>query len=97
MHCAALASSTQAGFFSYLWWSYKPYPVEETFEQWVTNRFGKRLYETSSRRTRRRCGVFHALKSVLSWAAQRIQGLSLAKAILSATSDAPRARPRSSR
>ncbi len=29
---------------SYLWWHYRPYPVEENFEQWVTNRFGKRLY-----------------------------------------------------
>ena len=26
-------------------WHYRPYPVEENFEQWVTNRFGKRLYE----------------------------------------------------
>ena len=30
--------------FSYLKWHYQPYPVEDTFEQWVTNRFGKRLY-----------------------------------------------------
>ena len=29
---------------SYLKWHYRPYPVEENFEQWVTNRFGKRLY-----------------------------------------------------
>ncbi len=31
---------------SCLRWKAFPYPVEETFEQWVTNRFGKRLYET---------------------------------------------------
>ena len=30
---------------SYVKWNYKPYPVEDNFEQWVTNRFGKRLYE----------------------------------------------------
>jgi protoporphyrinogen oxidase len=30
---------------SYLKWHYQPYPIEENFEQWVTNRFGKRLYE----------------------------------------------------
>ncbi len=29
---------------SYLKWHYRPYPVEENFEQWVTNRFGRRLY-----------------------------------------------------
>ena len=29
---------------SYLKWHYRPYPVEENLEQWVTNRFGRRLY-----------------------------------------------------
>ncbi len=32
--------------FSYLRWHLFPYKEEETFEQWVTNRFGKRLFET---------------------------------------------------
>ena len=31
---------------SYLRWHLFPYKEEETFEQWVTNRFGKRLFET---------------------------------------------------
>ena len=29
---------------SYIKWHYRPYPIEENFEQWVTNRFGRRLY-----------------------------------------------------
>jgi len=31
---------------SYLASQLKPHPVEETFEQWVSNRFGTRLYQT---------------------------------------------------
>jgi protoporphyrinogen oxidase len=30
---------------SYLEWHFRPYPTEENFEPWVTNRFGKRLCE----------------------------------------------------
>ena len=33
-------------FLSYLRWRLFPHPVENTFEQWVTNRFGKRLFQT---------------------------------------------------
>ena len=29
---------------SYIWSHFRPYPVEDTFEQWVSNRFGRRLY-----------------------------------------------------
>src|SRR5262245_13177794 len=29
---------------SYVRWRVRPYPQEETFEQWVTNRFGRRLF-----------------------------------------------------
>lgn len=32
--------------FSYLQVKIKPHPVEENFEQWVSNRFGKKLYAT---------------------------------------------------
>jgi protoporphyrinogen oxidase len=31
---------------SYVSWKLVPHRQEETFEQWVTNRFGKRLFET---------------------------------------------------
>jgi protoporphyrinogen oxidase len=29
---------------SYVWTKLRPHPVEETFEQWISNRFGDRLY-----------------------------------------------------
>ena len=51
---------------SYLKWHYRPYPVEENFEQWVTNRFGRRLYRASSRPTPRRCGACRAPRSAPS-------------------------------
>ena len=31
---------------SYVRWQIRPYPHEDTFEQWVTNRFGQRLFRT---------------------------------------------------
>src|SRR5690606_28967171 len=30
---------------SYARWRWRPHEVEDNFEQWVTNRFGKRLFE----------------------------------------------------
>jgi protoporphyrinogen oxidase len=71
---------------SYLKWHYKPYPVEENFEQWVTNRFGKRLYEIFFKTYTEKVWGIPCTEIRAEWAAQRIQGLSLAKAILNATS-----------
>jgi len=71
---------------SYVKWHYQPYPVEETFEQWVTNRFGKRLYEIFFKTYTEKVWGIPCSEIRAEWAAQRIQGLSLAKAILSATS-----------
>jgi protoporphyrinogen oxidase len=70
---------------SYLKWHYRPYPVEETFEQWVTNRFGRRLYEIFFKTYTEKVWGIPCTEIRAEWAAQRIQGLSLAKAILSAT------------
>ncbi len=70
---------------SYLRWRYRPYPVEDTFEQWVTNRFGKRLYETFFKTYTEKVWGIPCTEIRAEWAAQRIQGLSLAKAILSTT------------
>ena len=72
-------------FMSYLWWHYKPYPVEENFEQWVTNRFGKRLFEIFFKTYTEKVWGIPCTEIRAEWAAQRIQGLSLAKAILNAT------------
>ena len=71
---------------SYLKWHYRPYPVEENFEQWVTNRFGKRLYETFFKTYTEKVWGIPCTEIRAEWAAQRIQGLSLARAILNATS-----------
>jgi protoporphyrinogen oxidase len=71
---------------SYLKWHYRPYLVEENFEQWVTNRFGKRLYEIFFKTYTEKVWGIPCTEIRAEWAAQRIQGLSLAKAILTATS-----------
>jgi protoporphyrinogen oxidase len=71
---------------SYLKWHYRPYLVEETFEQWVTNRFGRRLYEIFFKTYTEKVWGIPCSEIRAEWAAQRIQGLSLAKAILSAAS-----------
>jgi protoporphyrinogen oxidase len=72
--------------FSYLRWQVRPHPVEETFEQWVTNRFGRRLYEIFFKTYTEKVWGVPCTEIRADWAAQRIQGLSLAKAILTATS-----------
>ena len=63
----------------------RPYPVEENFEQWVTNRFGKRLYHIFFKTYTEKVWGIPCTEIRAEWAAQRIQGLSLAKAILNAT------------
>jgi len=71
---------------SYVKWHYQPYAIEENFEQWVTNRFGKRLYEIFFKTYTEKVWGIPCSEIRAEWAAQRIQGLSLAKAILQATS-----------
>ncbi|MCA0374547.1 MAG: NAD(P)/FAD-dependent oxidoreductase [Gemmatimonadetes bacterium] len=62
-----------------------PSPVEETFEQWVSNRFGTRLYEIFFKTYTEKVWGIPCTEIRAEWAAQRIQGLSLARAILNAT------------
>jgi protoporphyrinogen oxidase len=64
----------------------RPYPVEENLEQWVSNRFGKRLYRTFFKTYTEKVWGIPCTEIRAEWAAQRIQGLSLAKAILNAAS-----------
>lgn len=71
-------------------WSYiqarlHPYPVEDTFEQWVCNRFGRRLFEVFFKTYTEKVWGIPCSEIRAEWAAQRIQGLSLARAVLSAT------------
>ncbi len=69
---------------SYFWSHLRPYPVEENFEQWVSNRFGKRLYRIFFKTYTEKVWGIPCTEIRAEWAAQRIQGLSLAKAILNA-------------
>ncbi len=71
--------------FSYVRARLNPSPVEENFEQWVTNRFGKRLYEIFFKTYTEKVWGIPCTEIRAEWAAQRIQGLSLARAILNAT------------
>jgi protoporphyrinogen oxidase len=70
---------------SYLRAHLDPNPVEENFEQWVTNRFGQRLYEIFFKTYTEKVWGIPCTEIRAEWAAQRIQGLSLARAVLSAT------------
>jgi len=70
---------------SYIKWHYRPYPVEENFEQWVTNRFGRRLYMAFFKTYTEKVWGLPCTEIRAEWAAQRIQGLSLARAVLNAT------------
>ena len=70
---------------SYLRARISPSPVEENFEQWVTNRFGSRLYEIFFKTYTEKVWGIPCTEIRAEWAAQRIQGLSLARAILNAT------------
>src|SRR5919199_1875419 len=71
---------------SYLKAHFWPNPVEENLEQWVTNRFGKRLYEIFFKTYTEKVWGIPCTEIRAEWAAQRIQGLSLAKAVLTAAS-----------
>lgn len=63
-----------------------PNPVEENFEQWVSNRFGKRLFNIFFKTYTEKVWGIPCTEIRAEWAAQRIQNLSLAKAILNAAS-----------
>jgi protoporphyrinogen oxidase len=71
---------------SYVQAHMQPSLVEENLEQWVTNRFGKRLYQIFFKTYTEKVWGIPCTEIRAEWAAQRIQGLSLAKAILSAAS-----------
>lgn len=69
---------------SYVYSQIRPYPEENTFEQWVSNRFGRRLYKIFFKTYTEKvwgipCGQIQA-----DWAMQRIKGLSLRVALTNA-------------
>ena len=61
-----------------------PLPEEENLEQWVTNRFGERLFKTFFKTYTEKVWGIPCDKIQADWAAQRIKGLSLKAAILNA-------------
>jgi protoporphyrinogen oxidase len=73
---------SMAAVLSFLRWQLLPYPREETFEQWITNRFGKRLFETFFRTYTEKVWGIPCSTLRAEWAAQRIKDLSLRTAIL---------------
>ncbi len=62
----------------------KPYKNPDTFEKWVANQFGHRLYETFFKTYTEKVWGIPCSQISADWAAQRIKGLSLSKAILNA-------------
>src|SRR6201986_1747944 len=61
---------------SYLWAAVKPKGREDTFEEWVSNRFGKRLYHHFFKTYTEKLWGVKATEIRAEWAAQRIKGLS---------------------
>jgi len=69
---------------SYLKARLRPLAQEETFEQWVTNRFGQRLFRTFFQTYTEKVWGIPCDQIQAEWAAQRIQDLSLMTAVRSA-------------
>src|SRR4051794_17942389 len=61
---------------SYLWAAMKPKGKEENLEQWVSNRFGKRLYQHFFKTYSEKVWGAPCTEIRAEWAAQRIKGLS---------------------
>ncbi|WP_344926317.1 FAD-dependent oxidoreductase [Aquimarina addita] len=62
------------------------FPIKnpDTFEKWVTNRFGKKLYTIFFKYYTEKLWGIPCAKIDADWAAQRIKGLSLVEAVISA-------------
>jgi protoporphyrinogen oxidase len=61
-----------------------PYRHENTFEEWVSNRFGKRLYRIFFKTYTEKVWGIPCTELSAEWAAQRIQNLSLPRAVMGA-------------
>jgi len=69
---------------SYAWARMHPNPNEKSFEDWVSNRFGKRLFTIFFKTYTEKVWGMSCKEISADWAAQRIKGLSLASAIKNA-------------
>ncbi len=68
---------------SYVQWQIWPSKEERTFEQWVTNRFGRRLFLTFFKTYTEKVWGIPTNELSAEWAQQRIKNLSLGSAIVS--------------
>jgi len=68
-------------FFSYLIAQLFPSKEEETFEQWVSNRFGKRLFKIFFKTYTEKVWGISCNEVSAEWAGQRVKGLSLMTAL----------------
>jgi protoporphyrinogen oxidase len=66
---------------SYLWIQISPIRPEVSFEDWVSNRFGRRLYRIFFKTYTEKVWGIPCNKIGAQWAAQRIKGLSLFTAV----------------
>ncbi|MEM8630065.1 MAG: NAD(P)/FAD-dependent oxidoreductase [Pseudomonadota bacterium] len=73
---------------SYAKWRTMPYKEENSFEEWVINRFGGRLYMHFFRSYTEKVWGISPKNIRADWAAQRIKNLSLPKAVWNAISGA---------
>ena len=73
---------------SYLKWQVRPHADEENFEQWVTNRFGGRLFWHFFKTYTEKVWGIPCTTIRADWAAQRIKNLSLRKAVWNAMTGA---------
>jgi protoporphyrinogen oxidase len=70
--------------FSYLWSRLFYYHNEQNIEQWISNRFGRRLYEIFFKTYTEKVWGVPCTEIRAEWAAQRIKGLSLGSAVRNA-------------
>jgi len=68
---------------SYVRWRVRPCPREDTFEQWVTNRFGRRLFRIFFKSYTEKVWRIPCSELKAEWAAQRIKDLSLKTVLFS--------------
>lgn len=69
---------------SYVGARFRPLQPEETFEQWVVNRFGRRLFNTFFKTYTEKVWGIPCAEIRAEWAAQRIKGLSFTAAVVNA-------------
>lgn len=70
--------------FSYLYCRVRPFPQEENFEEWVSNRFGRRLFKTFFKTYTEKVWGIPCTEIRAEWAAQRITNLTFMVALKSA-------------